>query len=67
MMRALATVLLTVLCAPPSAAGIRTVWAVGDGDKIKRDSRAELAPNRRLAQRHRARVRGTATRSSRSS
>ena len=42
MMRALATILLTVLCASPAAAGIRTVWAAGDGDKIKRD----IAPSR---------------------
>jgi hypothetical protein len=45
MTRALATILLTVFCASPAAAGVRTVWAVGDGDKIKRDTRAEPAPN----------------------
>ena len=46
MRRTLAALLLTVACAPSGAeAGIRTVWAAGDGDKIKRDSRLDPAPN----------------------
>ena len=40
MKRLFAAVLLAGACASPAQAGIRGVWAVGDGDKVKRDAAA---------------------------
>src|SRR5262245_50584000 len=40
-------VLLAVACATSADAGVRTVWAIGDGDKVKRDAQGSglTAPN----------------------
>jgi hypothetical protein len=46
MRRLVAAVLLAGVCASPAQAGIRGVWALGDGDKVKRDSRVDAASER---------------------
>ena len=40
MRRLIGTLVLCAFCASPLHAAVRTVWALGDGDKVKRDAPA---------------------------